>query len=88
VKEGRVVAFNGLPDASNDEEIVCVVAEFRSKDEAERDRFRREIEAFIKSSFSVTPIVALSASGLLPRTSSGKLSRNKARAMFFNEVFN
>ena len=86
-KEGRVVAFNGLPDASNDEEIVCVVAEFRSKDEAERESFRREVEAFIKSSFSVAPIVALSASGLLPRTSSGKLSRNKARAMFFNKAF-
>ncbi|MEP3628560.1 MAG: fatty acyl-AMP ligase [Hyphomicrobiales bacterium] len=86
-KEGRVVAFNGLPDASNEEEIICVVVEFRSKDEAERDSFRREVEAFIKSSFSVTPIVALSASGLLPRTSSGKLSRNKARAMFFDKAF-
>lgn len=86
-KEGRVVAFDGRPDTSNEEEIICVVVEFRSKDETDRANFKRELEAFIKSSFSVTPIVALSASGLLPRTSSGKLSRSKARAMYFNETF-
>lgn len=87
VKEGRSIAFSGPLDKEAGGEVICVVVECRSQDEATRQELKQAVESVVKSTFSLTPIVALSDSGLIPKTSSGKLSRSKARSMYIEGAF-
>lgn len=87
VREGRVVAFGTASALPDGDETIAVVAECRLKEKDEREALRAEIGAAIRAAFGVVPQVALSEPGLLPRTSSGKLSRNKASSMFIEGAF-
>lgn len=82
VREGSVAVF-GTDGASaeNDEENLAVVVEFRGTDPVERERVREEADAIVRQSFGLAPEIVLSPPGMLPRTSSGKLSRAQAREM-------
>ena len=88
IREGGVVAFggiNGEPDAS--EETITIVIECRTTEPDGREALRVDADALVREVHGVAPRVALSKPGSLPRTSSGKLSRAKARDMYLAGSF-
>jgi fatty-acyl-CoA synthase len=83
VRRGAVVAFS-IPGA--DTEALVVVAETRSK--AERPELTRQIRQSLRASIGLVPAdVVLVGPGQLPKTSSGKLQRQKAKQMYSNGSF-
>jgi fatty-acyl-CoA synthase len=83
-RTGSVAAFQIADEAddSADGHRVALVIECRRRDPAEREAMRTEARATVRNLCGIEPRVALCAPGALPRTSSGKLSRSKARDMF------
>ena len=79
VRSGDVAAFS-VPGAE-DEQIVVLV-QTRSSDPAAREALRSEVEAVLRQRHSVEALVRLVGAHALPQTSSGKLSRSKARASY------
>jgi len=88
-KEGSVAAFQLADegDDSADEERVGLVVECRRREPAEREALRAAAHSVARNICGVESHVALCAPGALPRTSSGKLSRSKARDMFLAGAF-
>ncbi len=88
-KEGSVAAFQLADegDDSADEERVGLVVECRRREPAEREALRAAAHSVARNICGVEAHVALCAPGALPRTSSGKLSRSKAREMFLAGAF-
>ncbi|MEM7544142.1 MAG: fatty acyl-AMP ligase [Pseudomonadota bacterium] len=89
VREGGVAAFSVTPDDSGAriEEEIVIVAECRLRDPAERATFRAEVHSIARATHGVDARVMLCRNGSLPRTSSGKLSRAKARIMYLDGLF-
>jgi len=87
VRQGRVVAFDAQGAVAGDQNDIIVVAECRLNQAGEREALRARIDTLVRTTFGVTAKVALSPAGLLPRTSSGKLSRSKARLMYIEGAF-
>ena len=89
IREGGVAVFSVTPDDSGAriEEEVVVAAECRLRDPEEREAFRAEVRAAAAEGHGVDARVALAGNGALPRTSSGKLSRAKARLMYLDGLF-
>jgi fatty-acyl-CoA synthase len=88
-KEGSVAAFQ-LADEADEaaaKERVGVVVECRRREPGEREALRIETHAVVRKVCGIEAHVALCAPGALPRTSSGKLSRTKARTMFLTGAF-
>jgi fatty-acyl-CoA synthase len=79
VRSGDVAAFS-VPGAE-DEQIVVLV-QTRSSDPAAREALRSEVEAVLRQRHSVEALVRLVGAHALPQTSSGKLSRTKARTAY------
>ncbi len=88
-KTGSVAAFQITDEADDgaDGQRVALVMECRRREPAEREAMRSEARATVRNLCGIEPRVALCPAGLLPRTSSGKLSRSKARDMFLAGVF-
>lgn len=80
VRSGDVMAFS-FPDASNEEKVVVLV-QCRETEEAKREALRRNIRGRIRTEFACDCRVELVDAHTLPRTSSGKPSRSRARADF------
>ena len=83
-KEGSVAAFQ-LADEGDDsvgDQRIGLVVECRRREAAERKELRRAVQAVVRKTVGIEALVALSAPGALPRTSSGKLSRSKAKDLF------
>jgi fatty-acyl-CoA synthase len=77
IRKGNVVAF-GIA-GSNSEEVV-IAAETRSED---LDQLRRTVKKQVHDAFGVRPRdVVLLPPGSLPKTSSGKLQRRKAKDLY------
>ncbi len=89
VREGDVAAFSVTPDDSGAriEEQVVIAAECRLREAEAREAFRKEVRAAAAETHGIDAIVALAGNGSLPRTSSGKLSRARARRMFLDGEF-
>lgn len=88
-KEGSVAAFQ-LADEAEDvplAERVAVVIECRRREPEAREALRAEVHAVVRKVCGIEAKVALCPPGALPRTSSGKLSRSKARDMFLSGAF-
>jgi fatty-acyl-CoA synthase len=88
-KEGSVAAFQ-LADESDDspeQERLGLVVECRRREPAEREALRAATSATVRKVCGIEAHVALCSPGALPRTSSGKLSRSKAREMFLAGAF-
>ena len=79
VREGATAAF-GIDTGA--EEGLAVVLEHRGSDAEARARLRDEADMLIRESFGLAPEIAFCAPGTLPRTSSGKMGRAQARAMY------
>jgi fatty-acyl-CoA synthase len=79
-KAGDIAAF--AITTPGGEETPAVLVQCRSSDEAERRRLRDEIRERVRSVTGMNCVIELIPPRTLPRTSSGKLSRAKARNLY------
>ena len=79
-KSGDIAAFAMTTDTG--EELPAVLVHCRISDPGERATLHAEIKERVRSITGISPIVELVPPRTLPRTSSGKLSRVKARNMY------
>ncbi|MET0272972.1 MAG: fatty acyl-AMP ligase [Phenylobacterium sp.] len=84
VRSGDVAAFS-VPGA--EEEQVVVLVQTRSSDPAVREELRAEVGRVLRLRHSVEAEVRLVGSHALPQTSSGKLSRSKAKSAYLSGAF-
>ena len=79
-KAGDIAAF--AITTPGGEETPAVLVQCRSSDDAERIRLREEIRERVRSVTGMNCVIELIPPRTLPRTSSGKLSRAKARNLY------
>jgi fatty-acyl-CoA synthase len=83
VRRGDVVAFS--VDGGDTERVVILV-QCRTSDPAMREAQRKAVAAVILSTAGLNCAVVLVSHNALPRTSSGKMSRTKARDMYLTSL--
>ena len=83
-KSGDIAAF--AITGPSGEETPAVLVHCRVSDNEERGRLRDEIRERVRAITGITPVVELVPPRTLPRTSSGKLSRTKARNLYLSGV--
>jgi fatty-acyl-CoA synthase len=81
-KSGDIAAF--AITGTSGEETPAVLVHCRVSDAQERGRLRDEIRERVRAITGITPVVELVPPRTLPRTSSGKLSRTKARNLYLS----
>jgi fatty-acyl-CoA synthase len=81
-KAGDIAAFSITTPGG--EETPAVLVQCRTSDAAERSRLRNEIRDRVRSITGMNCVVELVPPRTLPRTSSGKLSRAKARNLYLS----
>lgn len=81
-KQGDIAAF--AITTPGGEETPAVLVQCRTSDEAERLRLREDIRERVRSVTGMNCVIELVPPRTLPRTSSGKLSRAKARNLYLN----
>jgi len=79
-KAGDIAAF--AITTPGGEETPAVLVQCRSSDDAERSRLRDAIRERVRSVTGMNCVIELIPPRTLPRTSSGKLSRAKARNLY------
>jgi fatty-acyl-CoA synthase len=79
-KSGDIAAF--AITGPSGEETPAVLVHCRVSDPEERGRLRDNIRERVRAITGITPVVELVPPRTLPRTSSGKLSRTKARNLY------
>jgi fatty-acyl-CoA synthase len=84
VRSGDTAAFS-VP--GEDEERVVLLVQARSSDPAAREALRTEAARILRLRHSIEAEVRLVGAHALPQTSSGKLSRSRARAAFLSGAF-
>ncbi|MCC7268862.1 MAG: fatty acyl-AMP ligase, partial [Caulobacteraceae bacterium] len=84
LRSGDVAAF---AVASDEEDEVVVLVQTRTSDPAARAALAEEVAALLRQRHSIEPKVAPVGAHALPQTSSGKLSRAKARALYLAGAF-
>jgi len=82
LRSGDVAAFN-----SSDDEQVVLLVQCRSSDREVRARIAEDVAALMRARHGVDAQVRLVGPHALPQTSSGKLSRSKARALYESGAF-
>ncbi|MFC7537983.1 fatty acyl-AMP ligase [Sphingomonas sp. GCM10030256] len=81
-KSGDIAAF--AISGPSGEETPAVLVHCRVSDPSERGRLRDDIRERVRAITGITPVVELVPPRTLPRTSSGKLSRTKARNLYLS----
>jgi fatty-acyl-CoA synthase len=81
-KSGDIAAF--AITGPSGEETPAVLVHCRVSGSEERGRLRDEIRERVRAITGITPVVELVPPRTLPRTSSGKLSRTKARNLYLS----
>ncbi|PJI90101.1 fatty acyl-AMP ligase [Sphingomonas koreensis] len=81
-KQGDIAAF--AITTPGGEETPAVLVQCRTSDEAERIKLREEIRERVRTVTGMNCVIELIPPRTLPRTSSGKLSRAKARNLYLN----
>ena len=84
LKSGDVAAFSVDRDAG---ETLVVLVQARSGDAAVRQALADDVAAVLRARHGVEAQVELVGHNALPQTSSGKLSRSKARTLFLSGAF-
>ncbi|MGM0578619.1 MAG: fatty acyl-AMP ligase [Myxococcota bacterium] len=80
VRRGNVIAFSRPGD---DSEELVVVAETKEDEPEAREALARTVRSVVRDEFSLNPAdVRLYDAGVLPKTTSGKLQRAKARQQY------
>ena len=82
MRKGNVIAF-GTMKPENDRERVIIAFETAVADEAARAELKAEVRRAVQQALGLTvdDVVPVGV-GVLPKTSSGKLQRNKARELY------
>jgi fatty-acyl-CoA synthase len=80
VRSGNASAFS-VPAPDGDEQAVLVI-QLREKDENRRAELTKRMEKLVREEFGIDCFIELVPRHTLPRTTSGKLSRSKARKDF------
>ena len=80
VRSGNASAFS-VPGPDGDEQAVLVI-QLREKDENRRAELTKRMEKLVREEFGIDCFIELVPRHTLPRTTSGKLSRSKARKDF------
>jgi fatty-acyl-CoA synthase len=81
-KSGDIAAF--AITGPSGEETPAVLVHCRVSDPGERGKLRDDIKERVRAITGISPIVELVPPRTLPRTSSGKLSRTKARNLYLS----
>jgi fatty-acyl-CoA synthase len=81
-KQGDIAAF--AITTPGGEETPAVLVQCRTSDDAERSRLRDEIRDRVRAVTGMNCVIELIPPRTLPRTSSGKLSRAKARNLYLS----
>jgi len=81
-KSGDIAAF--AITTTGGEETPAVLVQCRTSDSDERQRLRNDIRERVRSITGMNCIIELVPPRTLPRTSSGKLSRSKARSLYLS----
>ena len=81
-KSGDIAAF--AITGPSGEETPAVLVHCRTNDADERSRLRDDIRERVRAITGISPVVELIPPRTLPRTSSGKLSRTKARNLYLS----
>ncbi|HVF36896.1 MAG TPA: fatty acyl-AMP ligase [Sphingomicrobium sp.] len=81
-KSGDIAAF--AITGPSGEETPAVLVHCRVSDAQERSRLRDDIKERVRAITGISPVVELIPPRSLPRTSSGKLSRTKARNLYLS----
>jgi fatty-acyl-CoA synthase len=81
-KAGDIAAFSITTIGG--EEAPAVLVQCRTSDEAERNKLREQIKDKVRSVTGMNCVVELVPPRTLPRTSSGKMSRAKARNLYLS----
>ncbi len=81
-KSGDIAAF--AITGPSGEETPAVLVHCRISDAGERSRLRDDIKERVRAITGISPVVELIPPRSLPRTSSGKLSRTKARNLYLS----
>ncbi len=84
LRSGDVAAFS-IDDTDGEQLVVLVQA--RSSDPEVRQALCTDVAAVLRARHGVEPRVELIGHNTLPQTSSGKLSRSKARTLFLSGAF-
>ena len=84
LRRGDVAAFS---IDESDGEAVVVLVQCRISDPAQREKLRRDVYALLQRAHGVEARVALVPPKALPQTSSGKLSRSKAKANYLDGAY-
>lgn len=84
LRSGDVAAFS-IDDTEGEQLVVLVQA--RSSDPEVRQALCNDVAAVLRARHGVEPRVELIGHNTLPQTSSGKLSRSKARTLFLSGAF-
>jgi fatty-acyl-CoA synthase len=84
LRRGDVAAFS---IDENDGEAVVVLVQCRVGDSTQREKLRREVYALLQRAHGVEARVTLVPPKALPQTSSGKLSRTKAKASYLSGAY-
>ena len=87
IRDGTVVAFSTNPAHDTEQERLTIVIEHRKGQKIPGQTVTEQADSLLRQVYQLSPIVALCAPGSLPRTSSGKLSRSKARKMYLSGQF-
>lgn len=82
VKSGDIAAIS-VP-GENAEEVPMILAQCRQRDPREQARFTDDLRRQIYNATGITCLIELVPAKSLPRTSSGKLSRSKARSQYLS----
>jgi fatty-acyl-CoA synthase len=86
LRRGDVGAFSIEDDQAG--ETVVVLVQCRIADVAQREKLKREIFALLQRAHGVEARVIMVPPKALPQTSSGKLSRSKAKANYLSGEYN
>jgi fatty-acyl-CoA synthase len=82
IKSGDIAAF--AIKTPGGEETPAVLVQCRTSDGVERERLREEIRDRVRAITGINCVIELVPPRTLPRTSSGKLSRAKARVLYLS----
>lgn len=87
LRGGDVAVFSVTGDDDADAERVVALVQCRTRDAAARDGLSREVAGLLRSRHGLEIGIVLVPPHSLPQTSSGKLSRSRAKALYLSGAF-
>jgi fatty-acyl-CoA synthase len=87
LRRGDVAAISVEDPNKEDQEAIVVLVQCRSSDPETREKLKRDVSAVLQQAMAVESTVVLVPPHGLPQTSSGKLSRAKAKVNYLQGVY-